>query len=130
MKRVRVLIADDNRAILDKVADLLGSQFNVVETVSNGQALLEAATQLDPDLMVVDIAMPTMSGVEAARQLRGSRARIVFLTVHDEPDYVRECFAAGGAGFVVKSRLASDLIPAIEAALAGHTFVSPSVPWV
>jgi DNA-binding NarL/FixJ family response regulator len=126
--RARVLLADDHEAFLAATARFLEPEFDVVETVGNGQMLVEEVPRLDPDLLVVDIAMPVLNGIEAARQLRaaGSRAKIVFLTVHADEDYVRAAQDAGALGYVVKSRLASDLAPALREALAGRAFVSPS----
>ena len=79
---------------------------------------------------MVDISMPVLNGIDAVRQIResGGKGRVIFLTVHDDPDIAHVCFDAGALGFVVKSRLASDLIPAIQLALADHTFVSPTLP--
>ena len=128
---VRVLLADDHKAMLERVKGLLDSEFEVVGAVDNGQALVEAAKDLDPDVLVVDISMPVLNGIDAVRQIResGSKARVVFLTVHEDPDIVPACFDAGALGFVAKSRLASDLVPAIQFALTDHTFVSPTLPW-
>jgi CheY-like chemotaxis protein len=94
----------------------------------DGQALLAEATRLEPDVLVLDISMPVLNGIEAARQLRGagSRATVVFLTAHQDPDYVRGALAAGALGYVVKSRLVSDLSLVLRDALAGRSFVSPS----
>jgi DNA-binding NarL/FixJ family response regulator len=127
--RARVLLADDHQDFLAATVRFLEPEFDVVETVDNGRALVEGAPRLDPDLLVVDIAMPILNGIEAARQLTasGSRAKIVFLTVHDDEDYVRAARAAGGLGYVLKSRLASDLAPALREALEGRAFVSPSI---
>ena len=125
----RVLLADDHRAMLERVKGLLDPEFEVVGAVDNGQALVDAAKELSPDLLVVDISMPVLNGIDAVRQIRksGSSARVIFLTVHADSDMVSACLDAGALGFVVKSRLASDLIPAIQVALANHTFVSPCV---
>lgn len=127
--RARVLLADDHRDFLAATARLLEPEFDIVDTVGDGQSLVETVPRHDPDLLVIDITMPLVNGIEAARQLTasGARAKIVFLTVHDDEDYVREAQAAGGLGYVVKSRLASDLAPALRAALAGRAFVSPSI---
>jgi DNA-binding NarL/FixJ family response regulator len=91
--------------------------------------LLVEAERLHPDIIVLDITMPRLDGVEAARQLRSSHqpARLVFLTVHEDADYVRAALDAGGLGYVVKTRLASDLLPAIRAALADRSLVSPTI---
>ncbi len=127
MKRVRILLADDHTEMLKRVVHLLQSEFEVVGAVNDGQALLEAASKLRPDVVVLDISMPVMNGLEAADRLReaGSRAKVVFLTVHEEPDYIHESLAKGALCYVVKPRLTSDLVPAIKEALANRSFVSP-----
>jgi DNA-binding NarL/FixJ family response regulator len=124
-----VLLADDHADFRAATARLLASEFDVVETVGNGQAAVDDTSRLDPDLLVVDIGMPVLNGLQAARRLKaaGSRAKIVFLTVHDDADYVRAAQSAGGLGYVVKSRLASDLPIALREALAGRGFVSPII---
>jgi DNA-binding NarL/FixJ family response regulator len=125
---VRVLLADDHKPLLYHVARMLEPEFDVVGTFTDGQALLEAAARLHPDVLVLDISMPGLSGLEVARELKkaGSHAKIIFLTVHDESDFVRESFASGGSAYVVKPRLGADLVLAIREVLAGHTFISPS----
>jgi DNA-binding NarL/FixJ family response regulator len=127
--RARVLLADDHPDFLAATARLLEPEFDVVETVHDGKALVEETQRFDPDLLVIDISMPVLNGIEAARKLTasGARAKIVFLTVHTDEDYVRAAQSAGGLGYVVKSQLASDLAPALRAALAGRPFVSPSI---
>lgn len=129
MGRARVLIADDHRIVCESVAELLQSDFDVEGLFSNGQELLSAAQRLQPDVVVSDISMPVLDGIEAATQLRasGSTAKIVFLTVHDRSEFVRACLAAGAQGYVLKSYLAADLIPAIHAVLAGQRFISPAL---
>ncbi len=128
MKRVRILLADDHTEMLKRVVHLLQSEFEVVGAVNDGQALLDAASTLRPDVVVLDISMPVMNGLEAADRLRrqaGFRAKVVFLTVHEEPDYIHESLAKGALCYVVKPRLTSDLVPAIKEALANRSFVSP-----
>jgi DNA-binding NarL/FixJ family response regulator len=129
LERPRVLLADDHADFLTAAAGVLEPEFDIVATVSNGQAVLGEAARLEPDLLVLDIGMPLLNGIEAARQLRatGSQARIVFLTVHDDGDYVRAAQAASALGYVVKSRLASDLSLAVREALAGRSFISPCI---
>jgi DNA-binding NarL/FixJ family response regulator len=123
----RILVVDDHPAVLLHVQRLLAAEFDVVDTLSDGRDLPEAVAARRPDLVVLDITLPGTSGIDLARALTAAPAAplIVFLTVHADPDYVREALAAGGSGYVVKSRLASDLIPALHAALAGEQFVSP-----
>ena len=108
---------------------MLGGRYDIVGTVGDGLSLLESAARLDPDVIVSDITMPGIDGFGAARSLKraGCRSRLVFLTVHEDPDFVREALSLGGDAYVVKSRLVSDLSSAIQEALAGRTFVSPTV---
>ena len=126
MIRSRVLIADDLPPVLATVASLLEKTFDVVAMEADGQAALGAAIKLEPDLLVLDISMPILSGIEVAQELKrlGNRAKIVFLTVHEDPDILNACHAAGGLGYVIKVRMDSDLIPAMEEALAGRQFSS------
>ncbi len=130
MDRIRVLLADDHKAMLERVAGLLRSECDVVGTVTDGQKVLEAARALKPDVLVLDISMPVMNGIETAHHLKkaGHKARIVFLTVHDDPDFAREALEAGALGYVIKPRIASDLVTAIKEAYAGRLFLSPSLP--
>ena len=123
----RVLIADDNDAMLARAAAALKVCCDVVGRVGNGREALQAAQALHPDVVVLDISMPGLNGFEVAERLRaaGSRAAVVFLTVHDGDDFVQAALAAGGMGYVVKPRLASDLTIAVHEAHAGRTFISP-----
>ena len=125
--KTRILLADDHPALLAETARLLGREHEVVGTVADGLELLAAAERLAPDLIVLDISMPGLDGFEAARRLKqsGCRSKLIFLTVWEDADFAREAMALGADGYVVKSRLASDLIPAIVEALAEHPFVSP-----
>jgi DNA-binding NarL/FixJ family response regulator len=127
LSRVRVLLADDHSAMLDRVGVLLSSSFEVVGAVPNGQEMISAGMRLDPDVIVADITMPGLTGIEAAQQLReaGCRAKFVFLTIHVEREFVDACVSQGALGYVLKSHMKTDLIPAIKAALTGHTFISP-----
>ncbi len=129
MNRPRVLLADDYLMMREKVTWLLESEFDIIGAVTDGEALLKEATELDPDIVILDITMPGLPGIEAARRLRkaGSHAKIVFLTVHEDPDYVRESLWAGALGYVVKRRLASDLLIAMREVLEGRLFISPPI---
>jgi DNA-binding NarL/FixJ family response regulator len=122
----RVLLADDLTPLLHAIAKLLEGSFEVVGMVSDGQAALDATLALEPDLVILDISMPGMSGIEVARELkrRSNSAKIVFLTVHEDSDILATCFAAGGLGYVVKVLMETDLIPAMNEALAGREFKS------
>jgi DNA-binding NarL/FixJ family response regulator len=129
LARIRVLLADDHLEFLAIASRLLESEYEVVKTVNDGQAVVDEASTLAPDLVVLDITMPVLNGIAAARRLRaaGFTGKIVFLTVHADPDYVRATVASGARGFVVKSRLASDLLPALREVLAGGSYVSPNL---
>jgi len=108
---------------------MLASSFQIVAAVSDGQIVLREAARLRPDVTVLDISMPGMSGIDVAHRLResGSLTKVVFLTVHEDSDFVEAALAAGGSAYVIKYSLGTDLIPAIEAALSGKLFVSPSL---
>jgi len=120
------LLLDDHPVVLRQVEEMLPTGFEVVAALHDATALLAAMEQYQPDLVVLDITLPGGSGIELASRLRssGHAGKVVFLTVHDDADYARAGLAAGGIGYVVKSRLATDLVPALEAALQGRRFVS------
>lgn len=124
--RARVLVVDDNEEMLARSAEVLSPACEVVGAVRDGAAALAAVETLHPDVIVLDISMPGMTGLEVASRLKstGSRAAVVFLTVHDERDVIRAGTVVGGLGYVLKKRLASDLVVAVSEALAGRPFVS------
>ena len=124
-----MLLADDQPAILAQVVRVLGNGYDIVGTVGDGRGVLEFATRLDPDVIVIDITMPGIDGFAAARSLKraGCRSRLVFLTVHEDSDFAREALSLGADAYVLKSRLASDLPHAIDEAVAGRKFISPTV---
>ena len=126
MTRKRVLLADDIVSVLDAVTELLLENFDIVGRVSDGQKALDDTMALQPDLIVLDISMPGMSGIEVARELkrRGNKAKIVFLTVLEDSDIMATCLAVGGLGYVAKVLMETDLIPAMNSALAGRPYVS------
>ena len=128
MARARILLADDHKEIRDRAVRLLEPEFEVVGAVSDGNALVRVSAQLKPDVCIIDISMPYLNGIEAAIKLRenGSDARIVFLTVNEDSDFVRAALKTGALGYVVKSRMATDLCLAINGAIRGDLFVSPS----
>ena len=119
-------MADDLPQVLSAVATLLRDSFDIVGTASDGQAALDAILTLKPDLAVMDISMPIMSGIEIARELksRANKTKIVFLTVHEDSDIIATCLSAGALGYVVKEVMNGDLILAMNEALAGRVFVS------
>jgi DNA-binding NarL/FixJ family response regulator len=128
-RRRRVLVADDHKAMLDNLVRLLSTDFDVVAAVADGGSVLTEAARVDPDLLVLDISMPVMGGIAAAGRLKamGSTAKVVFVTMHHDREFVQESSALGTVGFVVKDRLVVDLMPAIHKVFAGEPFVSPSV---
>lgn len=125
MGRPRVLLADDHVPLLEAASALLRSEFDVIGTARDGTALVAEAQRLNPDVVVVDITMPGLNGIDAVRQLResGSSAKLVFLTVHSEPEIVNACVDVGATGYVLKSRMKTHLIPAIRASLAGAVYI-------
>ena len=128
MKRLRILVADDHKAMRDRVVKHLGNDFDVVSAVGDGYAVLEAESTMQPNVCVLDISMPNLNGIEAACELtrRGSISKIVFLTARQDPDFLEAAFDSGAVGYVVKSRMGVDLIPAINAAIGKRLFISPT----
>ncbi len=128
LSKIRVLLADDNIQVLEYVRDFLSTNCcEIVGVVTDGQAAVEAVGQLQPEVVVLDLSMPVLNGIEAARRMVEVRpsSRIVLLTVEKDPDTCRAALEAGACGYVLKPRLATDLIPAIEMAKEGRRFVSP-----
>ena len=127
MDRRRVLLADDHAATLLSWRALLEPEFEVVESVRDGEALVEACERLRPDAIVSDIAMPRLNGIFAAERIlqRYPDARIVFATVHADHAILQRAMSVGALGYVLKVRVGEDLLPALRAALRGETHVSP-----
>ena len=126
MGRPRVLLADDHAQVAEQLRSVLEGEFEVVAIVGDGQALLDSAAALCPDVIVTDVAMPVLDGISAARALRERNpdARIVFVTVHNDPALVQQGLAAGALGYVLKLTAGDDLIPAVRAALRGERHVA------
>ena len=110
----------------ERVAELVGSVCDIVGSAVDGREAVDLALKLDPDLLLTDISMPILNGIQVASHLRdsGCRAKVVILTVHDDEDNVEAAFSTGAFGYVLKSRFDTDLIPAIQAALQGERYVS------
>ena len=125
-QKPRVLLVDDHPPLLQQVSRLIEKEFEVVATLSDGVTLLDMTASKNPDLIVLDISLPGDSGFRLAQRLReaGCKARLVFLTVHCDVDYAQAAFLSGACGYVMKGRLASDLVTALRVALGGR-FVSP-----
>ncbi len=122
----RILLADENAGFLEEVLGLLGDAFVILGECTSGFTLLEEAARLKPDIIVLDLSLGDLTGIEAIRKLRqrGSQATIVVLSMHENPDFARAALAAGASAYVFKSTLRTDLLPAIDAALGGDIFVS------
>jgi DNA-binding NarL/FixJ family response regulator len=129
MKKPRVLLADDHRVVAEGLRGLLEPHFDVVGIVSDGRELLAAAKKLDPDVVVLDISMPSLNGIEAACHMRSakSRAKVIFLTMHSEVTYAARGLEAGASGYVLKHSAASELVTAIREALKGGTYITPQI---
>ena len=127
--RPRLLLADDHTLLLDGIRLMLQPEFELVGSVEDGQALLAAAKTLKPDVILLDISMPVLNGIDAARRLRKllPSAKLIFVTMHADPDYVAEAFRAGAMGYLLKRSAASELLTAIRAVLKGNHYVTPLV---
>src|SRR5262249_53643108 len=129
VRRPRVVLADDHRMVADGLKSVLSAEFDVIDVVEDGAALVASAHELTPDVIVADISMPRLSGIEALEQIRKENPgiKVVFLTMHTEVAYARRALAAGAAGFVIKHSAAAELVMAVHAALKGEIFVTPAL---
>jgi len=127
MRRPRLLLADDHTLVLEGFRKLLESEFELVGAVEDGRALVAAAQKLRPDVILLDISMPLLNGIEAARQLKKlvPDTKLVFLTMHADPAYVTEAFRVGASGYLLKRSAASELVSAIQEVLKGRSYVTP-----
>jgi DNA-binding NarL/FixJ family response regulator len=129
MKRPRVILADDHTLLLEAFKKLLVDECEVVATVGDGRALVEAVARLNPDVVVVDIAMPLLNGIDAARQIKQAQSdvRIIFLTMNEDPDLAAAAFHAGASGYLLKRSAASELRTAIREVMKRRSYVTPLV---
>lgn len=129
MSRPRVLLADDHRIVAEGLKGLLDEEFELVGIVEDGRAMVKAALELRPDVIVADISMPHLNGIEALAQLKrdNPNVRVVFLTMHRDVAYARRALEAGAAGFVLKHSAAAELVLAVRSALQGRTFIAPEL---
>jgi DNA-binding NarL/FixJ family response regulator len=127
MTRARVLLADDHAAMLERVVSLVGDEFDVVGAVADGQAVLDAVAVLNPDVVVLDISMPVMSGLVAAARLGecAQPPRVVFLSVYEDSAFIEAARGVGAVGYVTKRHVRTDLVPAIRRAIEGRTQFPP-----
>lgn len=126
MSKIRVVLADDHPEMISKIRRTLGEEFEIIDAVADGNQAIKAVLTLDPDVLVIDVSMPVRDGISASKLLQSDncRAKIIFLTIHDDPDYVAAAISAGASGYVTKARLTADLAVAIRTALRGDNFVS------
>jgi len=129
MSRPRLLIADDHRLLVEGYRKLLETEFDVVGEVEDGRALLELAPQLQPDVILLDVSMPLLNGIEAARRLKPllPDTKLLFVSMHADSQYVAEAFRAGGSGYLLKSCASSELVSAIHQVLQGRQYVTPAI---
>ena len=129
MKRARVLLADDHRRVAEALREILMVDFELVGTVEDGESLLIAAEQLQPDVIVADVSMPRLSGLSALPEIKrkNPNARVVLITMYDEPAFARLALEAGASGFVLKHSAQDQLNTAVHAALDGKIYVSPGI---
>jgi DNA-binding NarL/FixJ family response regulator len=127
--KIRVVLADDHQEVIAKIRGVLGDGFEVVEAVVDGIQAVSAVLALDPDVFVTDISMPLLNGLQAARRIQNAnpRVKIIFVTIHEDRDFIAAAFSAGATGYVTKRHLSTDLVFAIQEALKGRTFVSNSI---
>jgi DNA-binding NarL/FixJ family response regulator len=131
MHAVRILLGDDHPMVLGGVRKLLEADgFKVIATAEDGRTLVEAAQQHRPDLIILDISMPLLNGIEAARQIKKliPSSKLIFLTMHADATYAREAFDAGGSGYLLKRSAASELKQAIQTVLKGRRYLTPLIP--
>jgi DNA-binding NarL/FixJ family response regulator len=126
---LRVFLADDQEEMRETIVQILCEDFQIVGMAETGAGVLDLPPGLSPDVFVLDISMPVVTGIEAALRLReeGSHAKIIFLTVQEDPDFVESAMAVGAAGYVIKPCMATDLGPAIRKVMEGSTFISPAI---
>jgi DNA-binding NarL/FixJ family response regulator len=129
MERARVLLADDHKIVAEGLRSLLEPEFELIDIVENGRDLIDRTKKLCPDVIVVDITMPLMNGLEAVHQLKQSDAslKVVILTMHQDVNYAMKAFEVGASAFVLKHSAPSELVTAIREAWAGRTYVTPMI---
>lgn len=128
-KRARILLADDHALVSAGIAKLLENDFDLVGTVSDGRALVSAVKDRNPDVVLLDISMPVLNGLEAARQIRNDApaAKLIFVTVHSDTPYVIEAFRSGASGYVSKRSAASELLTAVREVLQNNVYLTPLI---
>jgi DNA-binding NarL/FixJ family response regulator len=126
VEKIRVVLADDHREVIENVRGTLGDEFEIVEAVEDGRQAVCAVLTLDPDILVTDMSMPFLNGLQAARSIQRAncRTKIVFLTIYEDRDFIAAALSSGAMAYVTKRRMSNDLVFAIREALKGNVFVS------
>ena len=129
MNRIRLVLADDHTMFAEGLKSLLDEEFELLGTVGNGQDLVDITHRLNPEVIIVDISMPILSGFDAIRRIRdlGSKAKVIFLTMHDDDTLVEEAFRCGGSGYVLKQAAGEELVEAIKQVSQGNRYLTPLV---
>lgn len=129
MRRIRILLADDHTMVCDGFRKLLEPQYEVVGNVGDGRAMLKAATELKPDLVLVDVGMPLLNGLDAARELKKltPSVKLIFLTMNGDPDVASEAFRIGASGYLLKNSAGPELLQAVHDVLRGKSYVTPQI---
>ena len=129
MHKARVLLAEDHALVAEGLTKLLDSEFTLLGTISDGRALVKAVKKLTPDIAIVDISLPLLNGLEAARQIKKSepQTKIIFLTMHAEEHFIQEAFQAGGSGYILKNSATKELVFALQEVHQGKTYISPAI---
>ena len=129
MKKIRILLADDHKIVLEGIRNILEPEFDLVGMVENGRALVKACEEMSPDVVIVDISMPQLNGIEATKQIKriDDSIQIIFLTMHMDVTYAARAFEAGASGYVLKHSAADELITAIHEVIKGRTYVTPMI---
>ena len=129
MPKLRILLADDHLLVLEGFRRILERQHELVGTVEDGRALLEAAKELQPDIVILDVSMPLLNGIDAAAQLKKicPRTKIIIVTMHADTEYVQSAFEAGATAYVLKRSAVDELEQAIRAAITGHSYITPLI---
>jgi DNA-binding NarL/FixJ family response regulator len=129
MAKPRILLADDHALILEGFRRILEGQYELVGTANDGRSLVEAAKKLQPDIVILDVSMPQLNGIDAAVQIRKlcPQSKIIVVTMHADTDYVRSAFEAGASAYVLKRSAVDELEQAIRAVLAGHSYITPLI---
>jgi DNA-binding NarL/FixJ family response regulator len=129
VNKVKILLADDHRIVLEGLRNLLEAEYDVVGMVEDGHMLVKEALRLKPDVIIADISMPSLNGIDAIRQIQkeGLTPKVIFLTMHNDALYAKEVLDMGASGFVLKHSASSELITAVQEALRGNTHISPAI---